>query len=111
MRRLAGLQLDQIPGGEPGALGVSGPGPAGPDIVTEVTFSDRIPFFRFDVFLPPAFLPGGPRTVALIPQVQRPAAGPKRRAGGSVRAVCRNTCREGITLAMRFKLEGRPCIS
>jgi len=49
--------------------------------------------------------------VALIPQVPRPAAGPERQAGGSIPTVCRNTCHEGITLAMRFKLEGRPCIS
>jgi hypothetical protein len=47
----------------------------------------------------------------MMSQVRRPAAAPEDDGAGFTPATCRNHRREGITLAMRFNLEGRPCIS
>ncbi len=40
-----------------------------------------------------------------------PAAAPEDGGTGFAPTTCRNHRHEGITLAMRFNLEGRPCIS
>jgi hypothetical protein len=76
-------------------------------------YRDRSHIFRSHSALPVRRFPSRlrPASLTMMPQVLHPSTGPEHHATGITPTVCRNHRHKGITLAMRFNLEGRPCIS